>query len=384
MGILGLSKLIADVAPAAIKENEIKNYFGRKVAIDASMSLYQFLIAVRQEGGAQLTTEDGSTTSHLMGMFYRTIRMVDNGIKPVYVFDGKPPTMKAGELEKRKEKRDEAQAALEKAKEEGNMEEVDKQNRRLVKVTTEHTSDVKILLKHMGIPYVEAPCEAEAQCAELVKGGKVYAAGTEDMDALTFGTTVLLRHLTFSEARKMPIKEFHLNNVLEGFEFSQEEFVDLCILLGCDYVDKIKGIGPKKAIELVKKHKNIETILNNIDKTKYPPPENWLYTEARRLFTAPDVTPASEIDLKWEKPDEDGLVAYMCGEKGFSEDRIRNGCKKLDKARGGSTQGRLDSFFKVLPSPTTNQNKRKIDDKAGSAKKKGAASAAAKKGAFRR
>ena len=94
MGILGLSKLIADVAPAAIKENEIKNYFGRKVAIDASMSLYQFLIAVRQDGGAMLTTEDGSTTSHLMGMFYRTIRMVDNGIKPVYVFDGKPPTMK--------------------------------------------------------------------------------------------------------------------------------------------------------------------------------------------------------------------------------------------------------------------------------------------------
>lgn len=161
----------------------------RKVAIDASMSLYQFLIAVRQDGGAQLTNESGETTSHLMGMFYRTIRMVDNGIKPVYVFDGKPPQMKAGELEKRKEKRDEAQAALDKAKEEGNMEEVDKQNRRLVKVTKEHVADVKVLLKHMGIPYVEAPCEAEAQCAELVKAGKVYAAGTEDMDALTFGKT---------------------------------------------------------------------------------------------------------------------------------------------------------------------------------------------------
>jgi len=359
-------------------------YAGRLVAIDASMSLYQFLIAVRQEGGAVLTSEDGNTTSHLMGMFYRTIRMVDNGINPVYVFDGKPPTMKAGELEKRKEKRDEAQAALEKAKEEGNVEEIDKQNRRLVKVTTDHVNDVKILLKHMGIPYVEAPCEAEAQCAELVKGGKVYAAGTEDMDALTFGTTVLLRHLTFSEARKMPIKEFHLSNVLEGFEFSQEQFVDLCILLGCDYVDKIKGVGPKKAIELVKKHKNIETILENIDKSKYPPPENWLFTEARRLFTAPDVTPASEIDLKWDKPDEEALVAYMCGEKGFAEDRIRNGCKKLDKARGGSTQGRLDSFFKVLPSPTPNQNKRKAEEKISSAKKKGGALGAAAKGKFRR
>jgi len=382
MGILGLSKLIADVAPAAIKENEIKNYFGRKVAIDASMSLYQFLIAVRQDGGAMLTSDDGNTTSHLMGMFYRTIRMVDNGIKPVYVFDGKPPTMKAGELEKRKERRDEAQAALEKAKEEGNVEEIDKQNRRLVKVTTDHVNDVKILLKHMGIPYVEAPCEAEAQCAELVKGGKVYAAGTEDMDSLTFGSTVLLRHLTFSEARKMPIKEFHLSNVLEGFEMKQEEFIDLCILLGCDYVDKIKGIGPKKAIELVKKHKNIETILENIDKSKYPPPENWMFTEARRLFTSPDVTPSSEVDLQWNKPDEEGLVSYMCGEKGFAEDRIRNGCKKLEKARGGATQGRLDSFFKVLPSPTPNQNKRKAEEKAAASKKKG--SAAAAKGKFRR
>lgn len=382
MGILGLSKLIADLAPAAIKENEIKNFFGRKVAIDASMSLYQFLIAVRQDGGAMMTSEDGSTTSHLMGMFYRTIRMVENGIKPVYVFDGKPPTMKAGELEKRKEKRDEAQAALEKAKEDGNMEEVDKQNRRLVKVTTEHVNDVKILLKHMGIPFVSAPCEAEAQCAELVKGGKVFAAGTEDMDALTFGTTVLLRHLTFSEARKMPIKEFHLKSVLEGFELSQDQFVDLCILLGCDYVDKIKGIGPKKAIELVKKHKNIETILDNIDKSKYPPPENWLYTEARRLFTAPDVTPASEVDIKWEKPDEEALVAYMCGEKGFAEERIRNGIRKLDKARGGATQGRLDSFFKLLPSPTPGQNKRKAEENVGSAKKKGGAAAA--RGKFRR
>jgi len=49
----------------------------------------------------------------------------------------------------------------------------------------------------------QAPCEAEAQCAALVKAGKVYAVGTEDMDALTFGASVLLRHLTFSEARSV-------------------------------------------------------------------------------------------------------------------------------------------------------------------------------------
>lgn len=379
MGILGLSKLVADVASHAIKENEIKNYFGRKVAIDASMSLYQFLIAVRQEGGQQLTSADGETTSHLMGFFYRTIRMVDNGIKPVYVFDGKPPTMKAGELEKRKEKREEAQVALDKAKEEGNMEEVDKQSKRLVKVGKEHVEECKRLLKCMGIPFVAAPCEAEAQCAELVKGGKVYAAGTEDMDTLTFGTNILLRHLTFSEARKMPIKEFYLDKVLEGFEMTQDQFIDLCILLGCDYVDKIKGIGPKKAIELVKKHKTIEEILSNLDKTKYPPPENWMYNEARRLFKSPEVTPAGDLDLKWEKPDEEALVKFMCEEKGFQEERIRNGAKKLLKARQGSTQGRLDSFFKVLPSPTGANNKRKSGEVAGAAAKKAKGAAGAKK-----
>lgn len=383
MGILGLSKLVADAAAGAIKENEIKNYFGRKVAIDASMSLYQFLIAVRSEG-AQLTNADGETTSHLMGTFYRTIRMIDNGIKPVYVFDGKPPQMKGGELEKRAEKREKAQSDLDKAKEEGDMEEVDKQSRRLVKVTKDHVNDVKILLKHMGVPFVEAPCEAEAQCAELAKNGKVYAVGTEDMDALTFGTTVLLRHLTFSEARKMPIKEFYLDKVLEGFEMDMDQFIDLCIMLGCDYCDKIKGIGPKKAIELVRNHKNIETILENIDTKKYPPPENWMYKEARRLFKEPEVTKASEIDLQWTKPDEEGLVAYMCGEKGFAEDRMRNGCKKLIKARQGATQGRLDSFFKVLPSPTTGQNKRKSEDVKGSAKKGKGTPSGAKKGVFKR
>merc|ERR1712080_683629 len=128
-------------------------------------------------------------------------------------------------------------------------EEVDKQSRRLVKVTKDHVNDCKTLLKHMGIPYVEAPCEAEAQCAELAKHGKVYGVGTEDMDALTFGTTILLRHLTFSEARKMPIKEINLEQVLEGLEMTQAEFTDLCVLLGCDYCDKIRGMGPKNALK---------------------------------------------------------------------------------------------------------------------------------------
>lgn len=296
MGILGLSKLIADVCPQAIKESEIKHYFGRKVAIDASMCLYQFLIAVRAEG-AQLTSVDGETTSHLMGMFYRTIRLLDNGIKPLYVFDGKPPDLKSGELAKRAERREEAQKALQQATEAGNEADMDKFNRRLVRVTKEHATEAKELLKLMGVPYVDAPCEAEAQCAALVKAGKVYATATEDMDALTFGSTVLLRHLTFSEARKMPVKEINYNKVLEGFGLTSREFIDLCILLGCDYCEGIKGIGPKRAIELMNSYRDIETILDNIDRKKYTVPDNWNFEVARQLFITPEVQDPTDLEV---------------------------------------------------------------------------------------
>ncbi|NXQ75265.1 FEN1 endonuclease, partial [Quiscalus mexicanus] len=367
MGIHGLAKLIADVAPGAIRENDIKSYFGRKVAIDASMSIYQFLIAVRQ-GADVLQNEDGETTSHLMGMFYRTIRMVENGIKPVYVFDGKPPQLKSGELAKRTERRAEAEKHLQEAQEAGEEENIEKYSKRLVKVTPQHTQECKKLLTLMGIPYVEAPGEAEASCAALVKAGKVYAAATEDMDCLTFGSPMLMRHLTASETKKLPIQEFHLNRILQDLQLTWEQFVDLCILLGCDYCGSIRGIGPKRAVELIREHKSIERIVQQLDTKKYPLPENWLHKEAQKLFLEPDVIDPEAVELKWGEPDEEQLVQFMCGEKQFNEERIRNGVKRLSKSRQGSTQGRLDDFFKVTGSITS--AKRKEPEPKGGAKKK--------------
>ncbi|XP_055346726.1 flap endonuclease 1-like [Paramacrobiotus metropolitanus] len=366
MGIKDLSKLVAEHAPGAIRESEMKNYFGRKVAIDASMALYQFMIAVRQEGDL-LTNDAGEVTSHLLGLFHRTIRIIDNGIKPIWVFDGKPPELKAGvALTKRKERRDEAKEDLEEAKEVGTAEEVDKFTRRLVKITREHNDEAKKLLRLMGVPYMEAPSEAEAQCAALVKEGKVFATATEDMDALTFGSSVLLRHMTFSEAKKMPIQEIHLPKVLQGFGMTQDEFIDLCILLGCDYCESIRGIGPKKAFELIKKHSTLEEVLKNLDKKRYPVPEDWPYQQVRQLFQQPDVQSGRDLTFKWEQPDEEGLVQYLVQEKGFAEDRVRKNCQKLKKNKTGPVQGRMEDFFKVIPSEPTSSAK--ADKKAETAK----------------
>lgn len=351
MGIHGLSRVIADHAPKAMRENGIGQYFGRRVAIDASMSIYQFLIAVRSEG-SQLTNEAGETTSHLMGMFYRTIRMMEAGIKPIYVFDGAPPKLKSGELAKRLGRRTGAEEQAAEAREVGNTALLDRMNRRTVRATRQHTEECQRLLRLMGVPVVQAPCEAEAQCAALVRQGHAYAAGSEDMDTLTFGTPILLRHLTFSEARKMPISEIHLAPVLEGLAMDVDQFIDLCILLGCDYCDSIKGIGPTRAVALLRQHGSIEGVLAALDPEKYAVPENWPFDEARALFRAPAVLPVDDpqlaTGLRWEAPDEEAIVQFMCHENGFNEKRIRGGIEKLIKAKGASTQGRLDSFFKVV------------------------------------
>ncbi|KAH8724502.1 flap endonuclease 1 [Phaeosphaeriaceae sp. PMI808] len=384
MGIKHLYQLIQEHAPDAVKTGEIKNQFGRKVAIDASMSIYSFLIAVRSDG-QQLMSETGETTSHLMGLFYRTLRMVDNGIKPLYVFDGAPPKLKSGELAKRFQRKTEAQAAAEEAKETGTAEDVEKFSRRTVRVTREHNAECQQLLKLMGIPYIIAPTEAEAQCAVLARGGKVYAAASEDMDTLTFNTPILLRHLTFSEQRKEPILEIHLDKVLEGLGMEQEQFIDLCILLGCDYLDPIKGIGSTTALKLIRDHKNLEGVVAHIQtgQKKLTLPEDWPFADARQLFLEPDVRPADapECDFKWEAPDVEGLVKYLVEEKHFSEDRVRNGAAKLQKNMKTAQQSRLEGFFKPVERTAEEKAslKRKADEKLNEKKKKQKEDAKAKK-----
>ncbi|KAL7719364.1 Flap endonuclease [Entamoeba marina] len=349
MGIKGLSKLLATNAPNSMKEAKINQYFGRIIAIDASITVYQFIAAVRDAEGATMVDEFGETTSHIIGTFYRTIKLLSIGIKPVFVFDGKPPEMKSDELQKRTDRAKEAAKQLEQAKEDGDLELQKKLTKRTSRMTKEQSNEVKKLLELMGVPCIEASCEAEGTCAELVKKGKCYGTATEDMDALTLGSKIVLRKFTGGD--KDPIREIDLDRALQEMGFTMDMFIDLCILLGCDYCDTIKGIGPVRAFELIRNYKSIEEILKHIDKNKYKVPDTFKYKEARELFVKPDVNDVSDLDLQWKKPDVEGVVEYLVKEKHFGEERVRKGLEKLKDIKSKGTQGRLDTFFKVTKAP---------------------------------
>ncbi|KAJ2189714.1 Elongation of fatty acids protein 2 [Coemansia sp. RSA 353] len=354
MGIKGLKQVIADRAPSALRTIEMSHLVGRKVAVDASTSLYQFLVAVRSEG-QNLMTSSGQTTSHLVGLLYRTVNMLENGLKPIYVFDGTPPEMKGGELEKRREKRKLAQSSLQAAEEEGDAEEIVKQMKRLTKVTPEINDQARRLLGLMGVPVVTAPGEAEAECAALAKAGKVWAAASQDMDTLLFGAPVLLRNLTVPAARKLPIEEIHLDEVLKGLDYTQDQLIDLGVILGCDYCDSIRGVGPKSGYEYIREHKTIDSVIT-LDKVAKNVPPMWPFAQARQLFQKPDVN--TEHEFAWEKPDTEGLVQFLAHEMEFSEQRVRSAAAKLEKTAGKGQQVRIDSFFKV-----TNKRVMKEDPK---------------------
>lgn len=169
------------------------------------------------------------------------------------------------------------------------------------------------------------------------------------MDTLTFGSPVLLRHLTYSEAKKEPIMEVRLDTALAGLGFTMDQFVDLCILLGCDYSDSIKGIGPIRAFSLMQEHKSIEDILKALDSSKYPTGDNFDFESARGLFKTPEVLDPEAIDLKWLPPQEEALYQYLVVDKGFNKERVLSGIEKLKGKSTGPSQSRLDSFFAAKP-----------------------------------
>ena len=283
-----------------------------------------------------------------------------------------------------KEKKEEAAAKEAEAKEAGNAADAEKFGKRNLKVTREHNEECKRLLRLLGVPVVEAPCEAEATCAELCKKGRVYASATEDMDTLTFGTPLLARNLMKPQSAELPILEISYDKALAELKLTKDQFVDLCILCGCDYTDSVRGCGPVTALKLIQEHGSIEGAMRELtDNKKYTLPESFPYVEARRLFLQPEVVEVSTLpEFKWTDPDEEGLVQFLVREKTFNEDRVRKAVEKIRAAKGKANQNRLESFFGAPVVTHSTLGKRPaIDDKGkGKGAKGGAAGGKKPKG----
>ncbi|ADT84076.1 flap endonuclease-1 [Thermococcus barophilus] len=327
------------------KEIEIENLNGRKIAIDALNAIYQFLSIIRQRDGTPLMDSKGRITSHLSGLFYRTINLMEAGIKPAYVFDGKPPEFKKKELEKRAEAREEAEEKWQEALARGDLEEAKKYAQRASRVNEQLIEDAKKLLELMGIPWVQAPSEGEAQAAYMASKGKVWASASQDYDSLLFGAPRLVRNLTITGRRKLPGKDVYvevkpelivLEEVLKELKIDREKLIELAILVGTDYnPGGIKGVGPKKALEIVRYSKD--------PLKKYQKMSDVDLYAIKEFFLNPPVT--DDYKLVWKMPDEEGILKFLCDEHDFSEERVKNGLERLKKAIRAGKQSTLESWF---------------------------------------
>jgi len=321
MGIKCLLKFINEF-PNLIKivdRNSLKNH---KIAIDISILIYRIIISVRSSG-ADFTNQKGEVTSHILGLFNKTIELLSLGIIPVYVFDGKPPSIKYKTIEGRKQER---KKALEKMELASTDDEKIKYFKRSCQITKEQWDQCRDLLDMMGVPYVNAPEEADSQCAYLAKNGLVDAVLTEDMDILTFGSTKIIRNIT---SHKVETSEINLSDILKTLDLTHEQFIEFCILLGTDYSIGIIDTKPKIIYENYLKHKNIEDTIESFNKINIKTPSDSNYKEIKEYFMKPNVTEILKDSLKLKEPNSNKLVKKLVEEYGLIKYLIKSKLEKL-------------------------------------------------------
>lgn len=329
----------------------LKDLAGRSVAIDAYNALYQFLAIIRQPDGTPLRDSGGRVTSHLSGLLYRTSNLVEMGISAAYVFDGVPPALKEIEIKRRVRVKEEATVKYEKALAAGKVEEARTYAQATSRLKDYMEEDSKRLLGLMGIPWVQAPSEGEAQASHMAKKGVTDFCASQDYDSLLFGAPKLIRNLAISGRRKLPRKPVYvevipesveLRKTLEELGVTYEQLVDIGILVGTDYnPEGVKGIGPKTALRLIKEHQSLETLLNESLKDAHFPADP---QRIREIFLHPKVT--DSYSLNWRDPDVEGVVEFLCRERDFTEDRVRKALEKMSKGiREGKERTTLDAFF---------------------------------------
>ncbi|MEM3832125.1 MAG: flap endonuclease-1 [Thermoprotei archaeon] len=322
----------------------------KSIAIDGYNALYQFLTVIRQPDGTPLMDSHGRITSHLSGIFYRTINLLEEGIKPAYVFDGKPPEIKEMEIARRKSLKEEAIKKYEEALQTGDLKAAKMYAMQAARLKEDMVDEVKKLLDAMGTPWVQAPSEGEAQAAYLAMKGDVWASASQDYDSLLYGAPRLVRNLTISGKRKLPrIEEYvevqpelvYLDDVLRQLRVTREQLIDIAILIGTDYnPDGIKGIGPKRAYNLIKQFGNLEDALKRLPEAHFPVSPQII----REAFLKPAVT--DNYTLRWSPIDRSKVIEILVEEHDFSLERVEKALNKVEESLKKTTkQTGLDQWF---------------------------------------
>lgn len=329
------------------KRIELEDLRGKKIAIDAFNTLYQFLSIIRGMSGDLLRDNKGRVTSHLSGLFYRNMNLLETGIEMVYVFDGTPPKLKSLEIERRREVKQHASEMYREALEKKDYVSAKKYASATSYLDNQMIEESKKLLDLMGIPWLQAPSEGEATAAYLNSKGIVDYAASQDYDSLLFGANRLVRNVTISGKRKLPNRSVRvdvipetvsLSDVLSENEITREQLIDIGILLGTDFnPDGFPGVGPATALKFIKKYSKIENIPDLSGKIGFDP------NEIREIFLNPPVS-TKEISLELKSPNSDALSQFLISEHDFSKERIDAALIRLDSQRQKASQS-LEKWF---------------------------------------
>ncbi len=342
---------IRDIIPR--RELEPGELQDKTLCVDAFNALYQFLSSIRQPDGTPLMDNKKRITSHLSGIFYRNINLLEEGMKLVYVFDGRAPDLKEKIYKKRSEARDTARERYEVAKDESDLEGMKRYSSQLLRLDDQMISESKELLIAMGIPVIQAPSEGEAQAAQMARTNtKIYASVSQDYDSLLFGASRLIRNLTVSRKRKtyngyVEIKPeiIELERVFNLLEINLEQLICLGILVGTDYNPKgIPRIGQKKALDIVKKYKVPYEIFKSVEEQILGLPEedrfNW--QEIFALFYKPNVL---NQDFEFNPFDEDKIKEILVDRHDFSQERVQRQIDRLKELKRKNQQKSLGRWF---------------------------------------
>ena len=331
-----------------------ENLFNKRIAIDAFNTIYQFLAIIRQRDGTPLKDYEGNVTSHLSGLFYRSINFIEHNIKPIYVFDGVATELKLETIKERKKIKDDAKKKMVEAQEAEDFREAKKFAQQTSKLNSDMIEESKKLLENMGIPVFQASSEGEAQSAYLVEKGDAWACASQDYDTLLFGGERLVRNFAVSRSKKvkdttvtLDIEYVSLPKLLENLGITREQLVEMGILIGTDFFSGIHGIGQHKALDLIKKYKSIKNIVS--EKVKIGKKDIQLDLElveqVKNIFLTPDIR-NNYPKIKFSKINYEKIKELLIEIHNFDNQRVENALDRLRKLDSSKTQISLDNFIK--------------------------------------